>query len=1023
MTEQPAQGFAGLLRRLRAAVRLTQEELAEAAGLSPRSVSDLERGINRTARKDTAESLAGALGLAEPVRAVFVAAARGRADTTDVLAAMDEEARRSAAAEDPAATRGAAWLGCPYLGLMPFQEPDARIYYGRDELVTGLVQRLMGRLDRGGILLVAGESGAGKSSLLRAGLIPRLAAGALGPGSDRWPWRVIRPTDNPLRELATALADVAHADADSVYRSLSAAPAEAPMLVELAVRTGTGRGAHAESGGLPDSAPAAAPRLVLIVDQFEELFTAGGDTEADRVEREGFITALHAAASGSAGPRQLPPALVILSIRADFLGRLIAYPPLKAALDAGPFTVGPMSEAELRLAMTGPAAEADLAIEPALVEAAIAELGEGAAAELGSGILPLISQAMATTWEHREGDELTLRAYRRAGGVAYAVNHSAQAAYYALTDRQQDAARLVFTQLTVLTADGRFERRRCRRTDLSAPGTLIRADVDAVIEIFSAHRLLTLGQVTVEISHDVLFQAWKQLRDWLGDDRLDRVLYSQIVTDAFIWDGNGRDPSYLYRPGRLATIDAASGRWRAAPTRHAPLPATSMDFLDAARHAARRSIRGRRVMIAGLLALTVIAISTAGAAVLDAATASREHATSLSRQLAVESLAIDASDPVTARRLAVAAWSVSHTPEARSAMAALLTEQQHGGILAADPSAYPVIGVAFSQDGTLLASADADGTVRLWNPATGQAIGAPLRVGRAVNAVAFSRDGKLLASTDADGTVRLWKLGTRQPVSSPLLTGSTSRVNAVAFSPHGNLLAVATGEGIVQLWNPATGLEVGPPLQADSGSPSAVNAVAFSPDGTMLATADGDGLVRLWSLATRRAVGVPLRAAASAVLGVAFSPDGTLLVSADADGTVQLWNPATDQAVGAPLPADTGPGGGVLGVAFSPDGTLLASADADGTVQLWNPATDQAVGAPLPADTGPGGGVLGVAFSPDGTLLASADADGTVRTWHVLLFANPYAALCADVGPPTKAEWTQYAPGETQPNICSLGCQ
>ena len=354
------------------------------------------------------------------------------------------------------------------------------------------------------------------------------------------------------------------------------------------MRTATGRGAHAESSGPPDSAAAAAPRLVLIVDQFEELFTAADDAEADRMEREGFIMALHAAASGSAGPRQLSPALVILAVRADFLGPLIAYPPLKAALDAGPFTVGPMSQAELRLAMTGPAAEADLAIEPALVEAAIAELGEGAGAELGSGILPLISQAMAATWEHREGDELTLRAYRRAGGVAYAVNRSAQTAYYALTDRQQNAARLVFTQLTVLTVDGRFERRRCRRTDLRAPGAPIAADVDAVIEIFSAHRLLTLGQDTVEISHNVLFQAWKQLRDWLGDDQLDRALYSQIVTDAVIWDGNGRDPSYLYRPGRLAAIDAASSRWRAAPARYAPLPATSMKFLDAARRAARR---------------------------------------------------------------------------------------------------------------------------------------------------------------------------------------------------------------------------------------------------------------------------------------------------------------------------------------------------------------------------------------------------------------------------------------------------
>jgi hypothetical protein len=171
----------------------------------------------------------------------------------------------------------------------------------------------------------------------------------------------------------------------------------------------------------------------------------------------------------------------VAAVRADFLGRLIAYPPLKAALDAGPFTVGPMSEAELRLAMTGPAAEAALAIEPALVEAVIAELRAGAGAGLGSGVLPLMSQAMAATWELREGSELTLRAYRRAGGVADVVNRSAQAAYDTLTGRQKDAARLVFTQLTVITPDGQFARRRCSRIDLHSAVEQT-GDIDAVID-------------------------------------------------------------------------------------------------------------------------------------------------------------------------------------------------------------------------------------------------------------------------------------------------------------------------------------------------------------------------------------------------------------------------------------------------------------------------------------------------------------------------------------------------------------
>ena len=352
MAEQAALSFGGLLRQLRAEARLTQEELAEAAQLSPRSVSDLERGINRTARKDTAELLAEALGLAGPARELFVAAARGRGPAEDVLAAREG---RTPGAGHRVARRA---RGCPYRGLLPFGESDAEVFYGRERLAAELAVKLAARASRGGLVVVTGASGSGKSSLLRAGLLPILARGQQVPGSDRWPRIVMTPTKDPLTELAARLAAVGGPDALAVRDGLARHPDQAHLAIRSAVLA-----AAARRDEEPPASGDGAARLVLIVDQFEQVFTLNPDLGGEAT-RQAFITALCSAAANPAGPGQEPPALVVIAVRGDFWDRCAAVPELVGALQDGQFVVGPMTESELRVAITGPAEAAGLRIDP-----------------------------------------------------------------------------------------------------------------------------------------------------------------------------------------------------------------------------------------------------------------------------------------------------------------------------------------------------------------------------------------------------------------------------------------------------------------------------------------------------------------------------------------------------------------------------------------------------------------------------------------------------------------------------------
>ncbi|WP_433714488.1 WD40 repeat domain-containing serine/threonine protein kinase [Nocardia sp. CA-084685] len=286
----------------------------------------------------------------------------------------------------------------------------------------------------------------------------------------------------------------------------------------------------------------------------------------------------------------------------------------------------------------------------------------------------------------------------------------------------------------------------------------------------------------------------------------------------------------------------------------------------------------------------------------------------------------------------------------------------------------PVLSVAFSPDGTLLATGSWDTTVRIWDTRTHQPVEQPLTDhDDQVYSVAFSPDGTLLATGSWDTTVRIWDTRTHQPVGQPL-TGHTGRVNSVAFSPDGALLATGSWDTTARIWDTHTHQPVGQPL---TGHTDPVSSVAFSSDGTLLATGSWDTTARIWDTRTHQPVGQPLTGHTDRVNSVAFSPDGTLLATASDDKAVRVWDTRTHQPVGQPL---TGHTHWVYSVAFSSDGALLATGSRDTTVRVWNTRTHQPVGQLLTGHTDP---VNSVAFSPDGTLLATGSQDKTARLWKV----------------------------------------
>jgi class 3 adenylate cyclase/WD40 repeat protein/energy-coupling factor transporter ATP-binding protein EcfA2 len=931
----------------RAVADLALEELVARSGGVPAAVHQVASQWARTAASRRLEASADRTGAGR--RSLRDAEAAMIEDVADLETAR-EHARRYELDRGDADERARIRMVCPYKGLAAFEATDADYYFGRERLIAELITRFVG----GSFLGLVGDSGCGKSSALRAGLLPALAGGVL-PGSETWPQAVMRPGEHPLAELGRALA---RALPD---RTLPTDDPSAALDAALA--------------GL-----AAGQRLVVVVDQFEEVFNA----TRDDAERSAFIDLLTGARPGLK---------VIVAIRADHYGRCAAYPALARLLGSDQVLVGPLSGAELAAVIEHPAQRVGLRVEPALTEALVADAGTE------PGVLPLLSTCLLELWGARDAGRLTLAAYRASGGLQGAIARLAEATYAELDPHRQSVARALLLRLAGPGEGAELVRRRVPLSELDADRDPAVAEV---LETLTDARLLTAGEGHVEVAHEALLREWPRLQGWLEEDAAGRQVRLHLIGAVADWESRGREPGDLYRGARLAT----ALEW--AADHGVELNAAERTFLDESRQASereverqRRMVRRLRVLLAGTAALLVVAVAAGGFAVLQsqratdeaqraeqqrllaqqaADNATQQQQLARSRELLASALAAVSQDASLAKLLAVEAMRGVSTPSSQA------TGVLHR-VLAADPIvarySWPkdrhvdVLSTNLDPSGRLLvASGDQDGSPTNYLEVAEATTGKVLWSWSHGDASATSADGVIgPAWFSADGTqviAGLYWASDAAPPSGVALgvafwDAHTGRYQkTIDLGPCGARVT-AVAKGRLLAWTP----EPGPDGRTGCHWP-----------------ADGQQRVEAVDLATGAVTRLSDRA--SIVWGGTLSGDGRFagfdVIDAGPCGTA-----GCDKTVVVELAT----GKRVFQIAFEEtsnlghfarqlnyDGTLLLSNDRP--TQVYRIA-DGPGAKPIAQWAGTGGGAAwsgGTAvFDPTGQAVFQTSRDGTLRRW------------------------------------------
>jgi len=904
----------------------------------------------------------------------------------------------------------------PYKGLRAFQEADADDFFGRESLVEQLLWRL-GEDDAGSrFLAVVGPSGSGKSSVVKAGVVPALRRGAL-PMSKRWYTLDIVPGTHPFEELEAALLRVA------------VNPPASLLEVFREDERGLTRAIKRILPGQNDE-------LLLVIDQFEELFTMVGD----EAERAHFLKSLLSAASDERSQLR-----VIVTLRADFYDRPLLYPDFGELMRKRTEVVLPLSPEELTRAITAPAERVGLKLEAGLAATIVSEIGEQ------PGALPLLQYALSELYERRSGKTLTLQAYHESGKVLGALARRADELYDALNEAGKQAARQLFLRLVTPGEGSEDTRRRVQQSEIPGGDA-----AQNVIENFGKYRLLTFDRdpmtrvPTVEVAHEALIRQWGRLRGWIDESRESVRLQRRLTTAADEWFNANREPSFLLSGTRLEQFENWSKEtdlmlspreteYLAASIAERQKREAQEEARQANEHLLEQRSRQRlRALVAVMLVATIIALGLTGFAFTqqqvaqqnaDLATVAQGEALNEANNAATAA-AVAEQNAAESRSLALASGAqLALSGDNTDLAIALALEANRGG----QPSIQTqrtlanavyapgtrrifaghndrVLGVAFSPDGTMALSASTDHSLILWDVATGEQIRRFEGHGDWVRSVNFSADGSKAVSASADHTVILWDVATGEIIhrfeghtgvvydavfnadatqilsaSADMtlilwdaetgemirrLEGNTDEVLSVAFSASGFTALSGSRDSKVILWN----VQSGSPILQLEGHQGRVNSVAFSPDEQFALSGSEDRSLILWSFETGQ-IASRLTGHTAQIHSVSFSPDGQSVASAGEDNMVILWNLST----GAVRRRFLGHTQVVSSVRFSPDGRQLLSGSWDGSLRLW----DISSGAEVDRFGEHSDSVNAVAFSPDGLNALSASTDGTLVEWNL----------------------------------------